>query len=211
MKKTIVFDLDDTLVPEIEYLKSAFREIAALADASDQTIFESMMRDYHANEDVFGNLCERYPFLLKDDLKKVYRHHFPDFENFAYVRGFLQSVKDKGHKLGLITDGYSVTQRNKIRSLGIEDLFDLIVVSEEFGSTKPDPRNYEIFHQFKTENYIYVSDNVSKDFIAPNRLGWTTVCVQDCGTNIHKQDFNKDLVYLPTYKIKHLTELLNLI
>lgn len=211
MKKTIVFDLDDTLVPEIEYLKSAFHEIAALADATNPTVFDAMMRDYYAKEDVFGNLCERYPILLKDDLKRIYRHHFPDFQKFAFVKDFLQSIKDKGHNLGLITDGYSITQRNKIRSLGIEDMFDLIVVSEEFGSTKPDVRNYETFHKFNTAEYFYVSDNVSKDFIAPNSLGWTTVCLEDCGTNIHKQDFNKDLVYLPAYKIKHLTELHNLI
>ena len=31
--KTIVFDLDDTLVPEIEYLESAFREIARFVDS----------------------------------------------------------------------------------------------------------------------------------------------------------------------------------
>jgi putative hydrolase of the HAD superfamily len=208
--KTIVFDLDDTLVPEIAYLKSAFREIASLANPDDPTVFDKMMECYHGGGDVFGTLCDEYPILDKDDLKRVYRHHFPDFTAYQ-VKPVLEEIKSRGHKLGLITDGYSITQRNKIRALGIEALFDKIVVSEEFGSTKPDPRNYEAFHEFGSDEYYYVSDNVNKDFIAPNRLGWKTICLIDAGENIHKQDFNKDLVYLPSIKLQTLPELLTYI
>lgn len=38
--------------------------------------------------------------------------------------------------------------------------------------------------------YMCVSDNLKKDFIAPNALGWETVCPLDDGRNIHKQDFD---------------------
>ncbi|MFN8246385.1 MAG: HAD hydrolase-like protein [Ferruginibacter sp.] len=132
--KTIVFDLDDTLVPEIEYLESAFREIARFVDSGRTNLFEEMMENYRRKENVFGKLIEQYPQLTLDELKRRYRYHVPDFSAYGHIRDLLTRCKESGYLLGLITDGYAVTQRNKIHSLGIESLLDLIVISEEFGS-----------------------------------------------------------------------------
>lgn len=41
--------------------------------------------------------------------------------------------------VGLITNGHGVQQRQKVASLALEDFFDVILVSSEFGSPKPDP------------------------------------------------------------------------
>ena len=106
----------------------------------------------------------------------------------------------------LITDRHSVTQRNKIKALNIDTLFDLIIISEEFGSEKPNPKNFEAFNKFNTIEKYYIGDNTSKDFIAPNALGWTTICLPDNGNNIHMQDFNKELIYLPKIKIHNLSD-----
>lgn len=210
-KKTIVFDLDDTLIKEIDYLKSAFAAIADHVDHGNPALFDEMFDWYQAKEDVFGNLEMRYQKSLKDELKQLYRNHIPNFNAQSKNRDLLLQLKGDGHYLGLVTDGFSVTQRNKIRALDIEQLFDLIVVSEEFGSEKPDERNFAVFSQFGTSQYFYISDNVKKDFIAPNKLGWTTVCLLDNGENIHAQDFNKELIYLPTEKIGDLSELKSII
>lgn len=206
-KKTIVFDLDDTLVKEIDYLKSAFAAIAQHLDRQHPGLFEEMFGWYKAKEDVFGNLEKRYPNAVKAELKAFYRNHVPNFSPLSESRDLLVELRNDGHYLGLITDGFSITQRNKIKALDIEDLFDLIVISEEFGSEKPDERNFSVFSKFNTKQYFYISDNVKKDFVAPNKLGWTTVCLLDDGENIHTQDFDKDLIYLPAEKIHNLSEL----
>jgi len=206
-KKTIVFDLDDTLVKEIEYLKSAFRTIASQVDAENTGLFDQMFSWYQSKEDVFGNLGLRYNHIVKEDLKAIYRNHVPQFDPLSESRDLLIALKDQGHNLGLVTDGFSVTQRNKIKALDIEHLFDKIVVSEEFGSEKPSEQNFVIFHEFGTKDYFYISDNLSKDFIAPNKLGWKTVCLLDDGRNIHSQDFNREAAYLPKFTIGHLNEL----
>ncbi len=210
-KKTIVFDLDDTLMKEIDYLKSAFRTIAADIDADNKDLFDTMLQWYYDKSDVFGNLENSYNIPLKEKLKHIYRNHLPTLRDFTENLAVLHALKCKGHFLGLITDGYSVTQRNKLKALGIEDFFDKIVISEEFGSTKPNENNYMVFHNFNTKDYIYISDNVSKDFIAPNKLGWQTICLLDNGENIHPQDFDKESIYLPSKKIQSLTEVLQLI
>lgn len=210
-KKTIVFDLDDTLVREIDYLRSAFRFIAQQLDAGNPSLFDEMFGWYKTKEDVFGQLENRYEKAVKSDLKAIYRNHVPDFDPISDSRELLVELKNDGHNLGLITDGFSITQRNKIKALDIEHLFDLIVISEEFGSEKPDERNFKVFSKFETRQYFYVSDNVNKDFITPNKLGWTTVCLLDSGENIHTQDFNKELIYLPSEKIRSLSELKSII
>lgn len=195
--KTIVFDLDDTLVKEIDFLKSAFNEIAIFVDSQNKDLYPQMLKWYAQKENVFLKLIENYPKVELSVLKKMYRNHFPDFKEYGYVKKYLINLKNKGYKLGLITDGFSVTQRNKIKALEIESLFDLIVISEEFGSEKPTEANYLVFHQFNTDDYYYIGDNTSKDFLTPNQYNWKTICLLDDGTNIHQQNFNKESVYLP--------------
>lgn len=210
-KKTIVFDLDDTLVSEIDFLKSAFASIALQLDPENPALYEEMFDWYKTKNDVFGNLEKRYDEAIKEELKAHYRNHVPNFNPLSENREMLLALKAQGHYLGLITDGFSITQRNKIKALDIEHLFDLIVISEEFGSAKPHENNFRVFHQFNTASYYYISDNVAKDFITPNKLGWTTVCLLDRGENIHPQDFGKDSVYLPAISIRDLSELTNII
>ena len=209
--KTIVFDLDDTLVNEIDYLKSAFREIAGFADASDQNLYDRMLELYRDKENVFGYIVDRYPRITIDDLKKIYRNHLPDFGVVDATLQLLTDLKNDGNRLGLVTDGFSVTQRNKLKALGIAHLFNLIIISEEFGSEKPDEANFRAFHSFETDEYWYIADNVAKDFITPNKLGWATVCLLNNGHNIHPQDFGKESVYLPAQKIDTLDGLRQLL
>lgn len=204
IQKTIVFDLDDTLISEIDYLQSAFREIAQYVDADNKNLYNEMYKWFQSKENVFLNLQNQYKNIKVSDLKNKYRNHFPDFNPKSKTRKLLMELKGRGHFLGLITDGFSITQRNKIKALDIESLFDLIIISEEFGSEKPDEANFKVFHQFVTTEYYYIGDNVAKDFVTPNKLGWTTVCLIDEGKNIHVQDFNNELIYLPKIKINNL-------
>ncbi len=208
---TIVFDLDDTLVKEIDFLKSAFQEIARFVDAKNLDLFHQMIDWYYDKQNVFQNIQMQYADILIKDLKNIYRNHFPDFDSNSKNKQLLFDLKQKGHFLGLITDGFSITQRNKLKALDIQNLFDMVVISEEFGSEKPDSKNFEIFEHLESDEFFYIGDNISKDFVAPNKLGWQTICLLDDRQNIHKQDFVKDDVYLPQFIINDLSEIINII
>lgn len=210
MSATVVFDLDDTLVKEIDYLKSAFKAIAVKVDSTNDSLFNQMLFWYQNKENVFQNIESHYGFSV-NELKQQYRTHVPEFIQYKGVSELLLRFKEKGCFIGLITDGYSLTQRNKLKALGIEELFDLIVISEEFGSEKPNENNYKVFHQLATKDYYYIGDNTAKDFLAPNRLGWISVCLLNNGENIHPQDFTKETVYLPQKTITDLNELFTFI
>lgn len=210
--KYIVFDLDDTLVYEIDYLISAFKNIAETVDAEmSDTIFEEMWTKYSAKEDVFVYLENQYPQYTKSSLLELYRNHKPNIEPAPGAIEVLTYFKSKGYKLGLISDGRSVTQRNKLEALGIEKLFDKIIISEEFGSEKPNLKNYTCFIEEDIKDYYYVADNPRKDFIAPNKLGWTTICLSASEKNIHPQSFNDFGYYAPKFVVSSLLDLTELI
>ena len=113
--------------------------------------------------------------------------------------------------MGIITDGRSVTQRNKIEALGLEDTFDDIIISEEFGSSKPSEENYLYFEKkYGNSNFTYIGDNTVKDFVTPNSLGWNTLCLLDDGNNIHKQNLDLNPDYLAKKNFSSFKELIDI-
>jgi putative hydrolase of the HAD superfamily len=206
-----VFDLDDTLYKEIDFLKSAYRHIAKLLEPlTGHNIYEQMWLWHCEQRIVFDVLVAQYeiPYSVKD-LVEIYRYHQPNINLLSDSDLFLKRLRQLISTIGLITDGRSISQRNKIKALGLENFFDYIIISEEFGSAKPNSANYEYYMKnFPRNQYVYVGDNTSKDFFSANQLGWTTICLLDQGENIHKQDFTLPSDYLPQYKISYLSEII---
>ncbi|ANF51559.1 hypothetical protein A0O34_14060 [Chryseobacterium glaciei] len=209
--KYIIFDLDDTLMYEIDYLESAYLRIASMLDENNSgQLFEKMITSYKDKQDTFSLLETEYT-VSKHELLDIYRNHYPLLKVNEDVNFVLDYIKNKNYKLGLITDGRSVTQRNKLKALNIESLFDEIIISEEFGSTKPNENNYKVFMTDTNMDYFYIGDNPKKDFITPNKLGWQTIALKDRGRNIHQQNFDESLEHKPHFIIDNLRELINYI
>jgi putative hydrolase of the HAD superfamily len=206
-----VFDLDDTLYQEIDFLRSAYRHISnELQPAIKESIYDIMLERYKRKENVFGWIVDQYKEHLGNKdlswLMRTYREHLPELALSAETSAFIREVRGMNIRSGLITDGRSITQRNKLKALGILELFNDIVISEEFGSEKPDERNYLYFvNKYPGSRFYYFGDNTTKDFITPAKLGWTTVCVKDKGENIHKQQFNDSGV--PQFVVNGFKEL----
>lgn len=205
----ICFDLDDTLYKEIDYLKSAYGEVAAFVGYPE--VFEQMLEWYQSGENAFKNLINKYELGISvADCLKIYREHYPNIKLEEGVKEYLEVLKESDAKLGLITDGRSLTQRNKIKALGLEGFFDVVIISEEFGSEKPCSKNFEVvMNKFPERKiFIYVGDNPAKDFLAPNQLKWRTVCLKNDGRNIHRQDMSLSREYMPQRVITNLEEII---
>lgn len=191
-----IFDLDDTLYPEIEYLFSGYKHIARhLSDKLKFDISEEMLALYYLKENVFEKVVEKYnqtmPELSVQLLLDLYRNHIPQLKLGQEVAEFLSAVKIKKIPTGLITDGRSITQRNKLMALGLADYFDDIIISAEFGSEKPHINNFNFFEKkYPHTDFWYFADNTTKDFIVPAKLAWNIICVLNAGNNIHSQDIS---------------------
>lgn len=209
-QRVIVFDLDDTLYKEIDFLISGYREVARHIGHPEATDF--MLKRYSEGANAFEDMITKFNLDISiDDLLDIYRNHIPDISLDSNTEDVLEKLYSRGFTLGLITDGRSVTQRNKIKVLRLKRWIkdENILISEEQGFGKPDERCYLYFMtRFPDAEFTYIGDNLAKDFVTANSLGWQTICLIDDGRNIFKQDFTIDRNYLPNRSIKSLTELL---
>jgi putative hydrolase of the HAD superfamily len=190
MITTVIFDLDDTLYDETDFCRSGFRaaapHIAALSDTySADAVFATLWKCFLTGErgSTFNVALARLGIpcdgLLIHKLVEVYRTHLPTLTLPPESRAVLEDLKTK-YTLGLLTDGFLPTQRLKVQALGIEHYFRAILYTEELGREfwKPSPRGFEkLMEQLgaRPKETVYVADNETKDFIAPNQLGLLTV------------------------------------
>lgn len=182
----IVFDLDDTLYNELDFLKSAYKSIAQYLEPTDwKPLYISIFSLYRCGSNVFEFLVEKYKIDIKV-LIDMYRNHKPEIQLFDGVINVLNAIKSNKGSIGIITDGRSKTQRAKLESLGVYDYIDEIIISEELGSEKPSVDNFRaIENAISGTQYYYIADNLKKDFVAPNYLGWKSIALLDNGKNIH--------------------------
>lgn len=185
-RTVIVFDLDDTLYNEMDYLRSAYISIAKNLDQGNwQSLFSKMFSLFRSKEDVFEFVSQKYGFE-KSELIATYRSHKPELHLFDGVLSIIKRIKEKNGKIGIITDGRKITQRVKLDALGITSMVDKIIISEEIGSEKPEERNYLLIEEaFPNHSYLYMADNLRKDFISPNKLEWNSIGLVDNGLNMH--------------------------
>lgn len=176
--KAVVFDLDDTLISEMQYVKSGYKAISKiLADKlciDSQYIFDTLMRlFYNSPKNVFNRILDKLKvkYSTEDimELVEAYRNHLPEIQFYDDVLPCLKQLKDRGMKMGIISDGYISTQQNKLKVLNANDYFDYIIMTEELGREfwKPHPKAYEIMSaalNVEFNNMIYVGDNPEKDF-----------------------------------------------
>lgn len=216
-KVFVAFDLDDTLYKEIDFLRSGYRKIAEYIQekTSLTSVYENMVQDYQNGKDVFQSLVDLTSGkVTKEELLDIYRNHIPDISLNADAKVCLEQLHQKEIPMGIITDGRSKTQRNKILALGLEQWISESnwIISEEIEAEKPNEKGYLILEQkYPDYYYCYVGNNPKKDFRGANELGWTTICLLDSGEEIHSQNFALEDIYLPQIKIKQLQDILELI
>ncbi len=60
-------------------------------------------------------------------------------------------------------------------------------------------------------SYCYIGDNTEKDFIAPNALGWKTICLKQNSDNVHRQSFSVEKEKMPQYVVGSISECIEII
>lgn len=189
--QALIFDLDDTLYLERDYVLSGFRAVSGwLAEACKVdrevaytqlvALFEQGVRG-----NTFDLLLEKLSLKRGDHLSaliRVYREHVPSIKPCPEVPGLLARLRKKC-VLGLVTDGLSITQRHKLEALGLAQYFEALVISEELGGSicKPSPQPFVIALEklgVDPENAVYVADNPIKDFLGARLAGLVSVRVR---------------------------------
>ncbi|MDE7409856.1 MAG: HAD-IA family hydrolase [Muribaculaceae bacterium] len=193
MTKVVGFDLDDTIVPEVLFLRSGIRHVADMLHRRlplfpEQRIVSGMESAVFTRSNHYSALealLDEYGMSDSVDMKRIvaeFRNHFPDPSIYHASPSMLQLLtqlrNDPDIRTILITDGRSVTQRNKIAAARLDVFFDDddIFISEETGHDKTSPDNFLLVMEkyAGASEFHYVGDNPIKDFLHPSRLGWLT-------------------------------------
>ena len=180
------FDLDYTLaVPRHDrskLLDDAVRAVGAppisreayldahrrnLTGETRAPIFEDLLDDdvgnVHAEE-----LAREYREAINDALVPV-----------TGVEAMLASLRERYH-VGLLTNGPTVAQREKLAVLGWPDAFDAVVITGELAAGKPDAAAFEALVArlgSPPEETVYVGDEVEADVAGAADAGLAVVQV----------------------------------
>ncbi|MBR8834765.1 MAG: HAD family hydrolase [Stigonema ocellatum SAG 48.90 = DSM 106950] len=191
--KVLVFDLDDTLFPEHEFVFSGFQAVSDWVQSKygisgffniAWKLFKEGKRGKIFDQ-TLDDLEIKYENSLIQELVQVYREHKPAISLHEDAQWVIEHFKSE-KQLGLITNGFLKTQQNKVRALGIESSFKEIVYCDAYGfkNWKPSPVPYKKMMEFtgsEGDECMYIGDHPYKDFVAAKNLGWLTlrICRKD--------------------------------
>jgi putative hydrolase of the HAD superfamily len=171
----IVFDLDDTLYDEVDFVKSGFLEVSDYLGG--KKYFDFMWNEFLENGSgkIFDKLIQKFNIDCNiSKLIEIYRFHTPKISLPTASKKLLKySLK---YKTALISDGHYITQQNKYRVLGLDKYIDLPIFTDFYHTKKPELKPFKmVMDKFNDKECIYISDNPKKDFLAPKKLGWKTI------------------------------------
>lgn len=208
-----VFDLDDTLYRESDYRKSGFLYVCNLLNSLYGVKLDAEKILQETDADILGRICSEagVPESSKESLLWAYRLHQPDIKLDPATEDVVKELTLRCKQVAILTDGRSVTQRLKLKALGLGNI--PVYISEEHDSVKPCPRRFmKIGSDYPGANYLYIADNPRKDFSAPRQLGWKTIGLLGTGGNIHSQDVEGlPLEFCPDLWIENLDQILELL
>ncbi|MDX6286391.1 MAG: putative hydrolase of the superfamily [Frankiales bacterium] len=184
-----MFDLDDTLYLERDYVRSGFaavgeylREHHGLPDAGDRAwaYFVQGRRGDTFNQ-VLQDAGIAPTHLIIHELIRVYRTHQPDIALLPDAAAAIDRLRPD-YRIAVITDGPIESQSAKARALHVGDYADPLILTAALGEGfgKPHARAFEIVMErvgLAADAFAYVADNPAKDFAAPRGLGWRTIRV----------------------------------
>jgi putative hydrolase of the HAD superfamily len=181
--------MDDTLYDEIDYHNSGFMAVSRVVEEdfglTAKNVFETLWEIFNCgnHKTTFDAAAEKLAVSFDKDyiekLVNVFRTHKPDIHLPSESRMVLENFKGR-YKLGLITDGYLPAQELKVKALGLEKYFGCILYTENLGREywKPSSAGFEKLLaelDMPAKQCVYVGDNLKKDFLAPNQMGFKTI------------------------------------
>lgn len=91
----------------------------------------------------------------------------------------LRFLREKGVKVGCLSNGFKDVQFRKIRNCGLEPMFDIVVLSDDIGVNKPDTRLF--IHAMERSGFsdpschLMIGDNAATDIEGALRSGWEAI------------------------------------
>jgi putative hydrolase of the HAD superfamily len=186
MNKSVLFDLDGTLLNRdasvAQFIAVQYDRLHPHLSHIPKTDYTNRFIEldchgYVWKDKVYQDLVTQFEIetitwqALLNDYEKQFQFHCVPFANLVEM---LNTLKQQGYWLGIISNGRGEFQNRAISGLGIQDYFDVILISEIEGVRKP---TTEIFQRAMTrlgvsaQNSVFVGDNPDADILGAKSAG----------------------------------------
>ena len=213
----VVFDLDDTLYEEIQFVKGGFQAVAKLLShklhINEKKINIRLMQILlkFGRGKVFNQLLKENNIKNLSLIKKclsVYRSHSPKIKLYKDAKKLISTMNMNPY---IVTDGNKIVQKRKIKFLNLENKVKKAFVTHNYGINHAKPSIYcfkkiKDIENIKWQEMIYIGDNPQKDFVNLNKLGVKTVRVMKGPYKLIKVKKSFDA----KYKINNLLQVTSL-
>lgn len=221
MIKAILFDLDNTLIDFMTMKrKSCEAAIEAMIDAGLETgkekAFSTLFDIYEKKGIEYNRIFQEF---LKKTIKKVdYKILAKGIDAYrkaqaAYLKPYpkttetLVRLKEKGMKLGIVSDAPSVNAWLRLVEMKLEDFFDVVITLHDTGKKKPSKTPFlKAVKKLGIEpgDILFVGDWPERDIKGAKAVGMKTVFAE-YGTVEKVKKTGAD------YKIKSIEDILDLV
>jgi putative hydrolase of the HAD superfamily len=192
MIKAVFFDIDDTLYDTSGFAKLARKAaLNAMIDAGlplshddAYTLLREIIKEKGSNYDrhlnvltkrVFG---EEKPLLIAIGMITYHNVKFALLRLFPETMSTLIHLKAHSYHLGVISNGLTIKQYEKLVRLGLHHFFDSVVTSQQANVEKPDIAIFEMAMEkmgCKAENSIMIGNSFSDDILGAINAGMSAV------------------------------------
>jgi putative hydrolase of the HAD superfamily len=192
MKKAVFFDIDDTMYDTSGFAKRARKAaLNAMIDAGlplspDEAydLLREIIKEKGSNYDKHLNVLtkrvfgEEKPLLIALGMITYHNVKFALLRLFPETMSTLIHLKARGYHLGVISNGITIKQYEKLVRLGLYHFFDSVITSQEAGVEKPDIAIFELAIKTmgcKAENSVMIGNSFNDDVLGAIDAGMSAV------------------------------------
>lgn len=198
--KAVLFDVDDTLYDQVAPFECAYKtvfgetydiscqELFIASRKHSDTVFEKSQNNEISMRDMYifriSNAFKDFGIEITEEQALEFQELYSFGQNKIVVtepiKKMLCFLKQNSIQLGVITNGPSEHQRNKIKNLNLGEWIDdeYIFVSGDHSIAKPDIRIFEKAEgvlKLNKDEIWYVGDSFSNDIVGAKQAGWNCI------------------------------------
>lgn len=221
--KAVLFDLDNTLIDFMKMKRiSCEQAISAMIDAGLPLRKGEAMKILFKLYEKHGLEHQQiFQIFLTETMGKIdykilasgiaaYRKVKDGFlEPYPHVTETILKLKERGYKLGIVTDAPRIQGWIRLAAMKLHYFFDILVAFEDTGKTKPSILPFEAGMKklkLKPDEILFVGDSIDRDVIGAKKVGMKTALALYGRDKKEKTEKDK-----PDYILKDFSELLEIL
>jgi putative hydrolase of the HAD superfamily len=203
---TVLFDLDDTLLDDSRAYKEAARRVAEEVAAERGIDAGRLFTSYVAQANGFWKKlsAEHLTLPIHDARAQLWsdalvaagvpvdvalaercgerytRYRADSLTLFPGALDLILALRERGCKLGIVTNGFAATHNEKVDRVGLRPYVDALFLADEMGMVKPDPEIFRFACRTLGSEPVrtaMVGDRYDRDIIGAGSVGLFTVLI----------------------------------